>query len=299
MVTRQLWLLALPVGLDLFLWLGPRLNAAGLWSLFQLAIPSGLDAQTRLFAQDLQVTLRQAIESANWFGGLRPLLFGVPGLVNGATQALPDGDRPAEWVLASPAVFFAVLIVLMAVGVGLGGLYWSLIARQVRDGRIDWAAALGRMTEVWPKLLGQALLMIGLVLLIWLVVAALSLVLGAASGLLGALLVMLALSLLIWLLFYLSFSMHGIVLYNQPVIDSMRASIWLGRAHFTPTLGLLCAVIAVEWGMRLIWNLAPGDSWLWAVSIGGNAFVVTGLSMATMVYYADRVPIPRSTLTET
>ncbi len=298
MVTRQLWLLALPVGLDLFLWLGPRLNAAGLWSLFQFAIPPGLDAQTRLFAQDLQVTVRQALESANWFGGLRPLLFGVPGLVNGAGPALPDGNRPAEWVLASPAVFFAVLIVLVAIGVGLGGLYWSLIARQARDGRIDWAAALGRLTEVWPKLLGQALLMIGLALLIWLLVVALSLVLGAASGLLGALVVMLALSLLIWLLFYLSFSLHGIVLYNQPVIDAMRASIWLGRAHFTPTLGLLCAVIAIEWGMRLIWNLAPNDSWLWAISIGGNAFVVTGLSMATMVYYADRVPIPRSTLTE-
>jgi hypothetical protein len=79
----------------------------------------------------------------------------------------------------------------------------------------------------------------------------------------------------------------------------MRASIWLGRAHFAPTLGLLCAVIAVEWGMRLIWNLAPSDSWLWAISIGGNAFVVAGLSTATVVYYADRVPIPRSTLAET
>lgn len=299
MVTRQLWLLALPVGLDLFLWLGPRLNAAGLWSLFQFAIPPGLDAQTRLFAQDLQVTARQAIESANWFGGLRPLLFGVPGLVSDAGAALPDGSRPIEWVLASPVVFFAVLLALMAIGVGLGGLYWSLIARQVRDGRIDWAAALGRMSEVWPKLIGQALILIGLALLIWLLAAALSLALGAASGLLGALVVMLALSLLIWLLFYLSFSVHGVVLYNQSVIEAMRASIWLGRAHFAPTLGLLCAVIAVEWGMRLIWNLAPSDSWLWAISIGGNAFVVAGLSTATVVYYADRVPIPRSTLAET
>jgi len=33
-VTRQLWLLALPAALDIFLWLGPRLKAPGVWSLF-------------------------------------------------------------------------------------------------------------------------------------------------------------------------------------------------------------------------------------------------------------------------
>lgn len=294
-VTRQLWLVALPVGLDLFLWLGPRLNAAGLWRLVSFDIPSGLDAQTRLFAQDVQTTIRQIFESTNWFVWLRPMLLGVPGLMGGARQS-PAGIPAAEWQLADTVSFFTGLAALAVFGVGLGGLYWSLIARQARDGRLDWGAALGRMTVVWPRLIGLALLIAGIVFLIWTPVVMLSLFLGGALGLLGALIVMAALSLLAWLLFYVTFSLHGIVLYNQRVLDAVRASVWLGRTYFWSTFGLLAALVAIEWGMGQIWSLAPVDSWLWAVSIGGNAFVVTGLSMATMVFYMDHVPVPQSAL---
>ncbi len=294
-VTRQLWLLVLPLGVDLFLWLGPRLKAAGLWSLVSFDIPSGLDAQTRLFAQELQTTIRQTFETTNWFVWLRPMLFGVPGLMGGAGQP-PAGIPPAEWQLSDNVSFFVALAVLAVLGVGLGGLYWSLIARQARDGRVDWGAALGRMAVVWPRLIGLALLITGIAFLIWAPLVMLGLILGGALGLLGALAVMSALSLLAWLLFYVTFSIHGIVLYNQRVLDAVRASVRLGRTYFWSTFGLLAALVAIEWGMGLIWSLAPADSWLWAVSIAGNAFVVTGLSMATMVFYMDRVPIPRSTL---
>ena len=293
--TRQLWLLVLPVGLDLFLWLGPRLKAAGLWRLVSFDIPSGLDEQTRLFAQDLQATIRHTFESTNWFVWLRPMLFGVPGLMSGVGQS-PAGVPPAESQVADGVSFFAALAVLTVLGVGLGGLYWSLIARQARDGRLDWGAALGRMAVVWPRLIGLALLIAGIVFLIWMPVVTLSLLLGAALGLFGALVVMSALALLVWLLFYVTFSLHGIVLYNQRVLDAVRASVRLGRTYFWSTFGLLAALVAIEWGMGLIWSLAPVDSWLWAVSIGGNAFVVTGLSMATMVFYMEHVPMPRSTL---
>ena len=79
-ITRQLWLLTLPAALDLFLWLGPRLKAPGMWSLFVFEIPAGLDANTRLFAQDFQDSLRYIVQNANWFAWLRPALLGVPGL---------------------------------------------------------------------------------------------------------------------------------------------------------------------------------------------------------------------------
>ncbi len=62
------------------------------------------------------------------------------------------------------------------------------------------------------------------------------------------------------------------------------------------TLLLLAALIAIEWGMGEIWNQVPPGSWLWAVSIAGNAFVVAGLSMASMMYYMEHVAVPRSTL---
>ena len=295
-VTRQLWLLVLPVGLDLFLWLGPRLKAASLWRLLSFDIPAGLDAQTRLVAQQLQDTLREAFESFNWFVWLRPALFGVPGLVSGVEPGGLASQTRFEGQVNDPALLLGIVLLLAAIGIGLGGLYWSLIARQARDGRIDWGAALGRMPVVWSRLIGLAVLLIGLALVVWLPTTLIGLALGSAVDFLGALVFLSALMLLMWLLFYATFSIHGIVLYNQPVVNAVRASVWLVRTHVGSVFGLLIAFVAIDLGMRLIWSLAPIDSWLWAAAIGGNAFVVAGLSMATMVFYLDRVPMPGSAL---
>ena len=295
-VTRQLWLLILPASLDVLLWLGPHLKATGLWTLFSFNVPDGLDAQTRLFAQQLQATVRQTFESFNWLAWLRPTLLGVPGLAGGMEHASPTGQAPFEWHVNNPVMLLGIILALAVIGIGLGGLYWSLIARQARDGRIDWAAALGWMPVVWSRMAGLALLLVGLVLLVWLPVTLLSLVFGSAFDVIGALAFILALALLMWLLFYVTFSIHGIVLYNQRIREALRTSIWLGRTHFWSVFGMLAAFIAIDFGMRLIWSLAPIDSWLWAAAIGGNAFVVAGLSMATMVFYMDRVPIPGLTL---
>ena len=293
-VTHQLSLVLLPAGLDLVLWLGPRLRASALWPLVAFDIPSSLDARTQLFAQQLQDAARQMFESANWLGWLRPPVFGMPGLVTGATPA-PKGFRLAEWQVGDAPAFFVWIALLAVIGIGVGGLYWSAIARQARDGRIDWGAAVGRLMSLWPRLLGLAALVVGLAFVVWLPVIVASGLMGMAFGLVGALLVMLAVSVLIWLLFYLAFSIHGIVLYNQRVLEAVRTSVWLGRTYFWPTVGILVALNAIEWGLALVWSLAPADSWLWLVSIFGNAFVVTGVSMATMVFYMDRVPIPHST----
>ncbi len=295
-VTRQLWLLVLPVGLDLFLWLGPRLKAASLWTLFAFDIPAGLDAQTRLFAQQLQETVRRTFENFNWFTWLRPALFGVPGLASGVEQGSPADNPLAAWQVNDVGLLSGILFVLAVIGIGLGGLYWSLIARQARDGRLDWAAALGRLPVVWSRMTGLAFLLVGLGFLIWLPALLIGLALGAAFDVFGALVFMFVLLLMMWLLFYATFSIHGIVLYNQRVLEAVRASVWLVRTHFWSVCGLLLAFAAIDFGMRLIWSRAPIDSWLWAVAIGGNAFVVAGLSMATMVFYMDRVPIPGSAL---
>lgn len=295
-VTRHLWLLLLPAVLDVFLWVGPRLKASGLSPMLTFDAPAGLDAQTRLVAQDVQQWLRQVFESFNWMSFLRPPLLGVPGLMGGADNPMPVSGSPIDWQVSDPLTLLGVILILSVIGIGLGGLFWSLIARQARDGRIDWGAALGRMVTVWPRLVGLGFFILGTLLAIWIVAALISMVLGPALGFVSTLVVMAGLSLIIWLLFYFTFSLHGVVVYNQRVLDAVRTSMWLGRKYFWSVFGIVIALIAVEWGMGLIWRLAPMDSWLWAVSICANAFVVAGLSMATMLFYLDRVPIPSSAL---
>jgi hypothetical protein len=247
-----------------------------------------------LFAQDLQQTFQQMFTSFNWLSFLRPTLLGVPGLMDGTQTVLPDGLGSIEWQVGSPLALLFAIVLMTVIGIGLGGLYWSLIARQARDERIDWGAAVGRMTLIWPRLIGLALFILGLLLGIWLAAVLISAILGGALGFIGALVVMLALSSMIWVLFYVTFGLHGIVLYNQRVLDAVRASFQLGRRHFWSVFGMIVAAFAVELGLGLIWRLVPLDSWLWAVSIVADAFVVAGVSMATMLFYMDRVTIPSS-----
>jgi len=218
------------------------------------------------------------------------------GWYGASATGAPTGFAPTELQVDSPAGLIVVVVFLAAIGIGLGGLYWSLIARQARDGRVDWGAAIGRMSVVWPRLVGLALLIVGSMLAIWLAAVLITLVLGTALEMISTLVVMLALSLIIWLLFYVTFGLHGIVLYNQRVLDAVWTSFRLGRTQFWSVFGMILALVAVEWGMGLIWRLAPLDSWLWAVAILGDAFVVAGVSMATMLFYMDRVPIPSSAL---
>jgi hypothetical protein len=295
-VTRQLWLIVLPAGLDLALWLGPRLTTSQFWPFAAFDLLSGVDVQARLFARQLHVVGSQASENFNGLIWLRPPLLGVQGLMTGIEQGGPPGSASAQWQIADPVLLAAILALLSLTGIGLGGLYWSLVARQARDGRIDWTAALGRMPIVWRRMLGLGGLMLGLVFITRLPARWVWLALSPTGWLTGALVDALARTVLTWLLCFVTFSICGVVLYNQNVMEAVRASIRLGQANWRTVIGMLVAFVGIDFGMRVIWNLAPIDSWLWVAAIGGNAFVTAGLSMATMVFYMDRAPIPGSAL---
>jgi hypothetical protein len=261
--SSQLGLLLIPVVLDVFLWLGPKLKASALGALATFDIPGGLELSARLQAQSLQESLQNWFDQFNLFALLRPTLFGVPGLVGGEDQTLGAQIGWADWQLTTPLVFLLTSVLMIALGVLFGGFYWSLVARRVRDGRIDWIAAIGRVRVLGPRMLGLALVLVIILLSIWMPTALFSTMFGLTSGLIGALLVMVALSLMVWVLFYITFGIHGIVLYNQPVLDAIRTSVWFSRTNFWPLLGLLTLIIAIDRGMNIVWRLVPADSWLW------------------------------------
>lgn len=294
--SSQFGLLIVPVILDVFLWLGPRLKATILGASVVFDIPSGLDLNTRLQAQNLQESVQQWFQQFNLFALLRPTLFGVPGVVGGDDVTAGAQLGWAEWQLTTPWLFLLTLVLMVALGIVIGGFYWSLVARRVRDGRIDWIAAIGRVRVIGPRMIGLALVLVIILLSIWVPTAVVSTLFGLTSGLIGTLLVMVALSLMVWVLFYISFGIHGIVLYNQSVFDAIRTSVWFSRRNFWALLAMMVLIIAIDRGMNIVWRLVPSNSWLWLLSILGNAFLVTGIAVGTMVFYMDRVPIPSSAL---
>jgi hypothetical protein len=289
LVTRHPELMMLPILLDVFLWLGPRLSAYPLFraSIEMLQSPDMVEVMGPASAQQmeaLQTMLEQAGQAFNLFWWLSPTLLGVPGLMVGAPASrLPSGS-PQVWPVSSGWVYFALFLVLSLAGLALSAAYWGMLASRVRQEPLG----LGPIAALWWGLFKIAILWTVVGLIIGFPVTLAAMLAAIFSSLVAQLVLLLGLSALIWVLFSLAFTIHGIALRGVSMLQAARMSIWLMRFHSLPTTGLILIALAVYIGLGFVWNIPPSDSWLKAAGILGHAFVTTGLFTATALYYVDR-----------
>jgi hypothetical protein len=288
LVTRHPELMALPVLLDLFLWLGPRLSAYPLFqaliNLMRLsATPDALGTWSQQM-EAFQKLLDQASQASNLFWWLSPALLGVPGLMVG-TPALKVPVGPlAVWSVSSVLVYMGLFLLLSIIGLGLAASYWGLVSSRVRQQPLS----LGRIAVLWWGLIKVALLLVLLALLIGLPTLFVGLLVGQFSSLVGGFITMVGVLMLLWILLYLAFTIHGVALRGARVFQSVWASIMLMRTQSLPTMGLIMIALLIYIGMGFVWSIPPTDSWLEAAGILGHAFTATGLITATALYYVDR-----------
>ncbi len=303
---RNLWLIALPVLFDVFLWLGPRLSVAPLVQRFTalvLAQPTSDAATAR--------QLTQAVQLIELFGdrfnalslcGTLPLL-NVPSLL---AQRAPEALSPLgkSYVFLVERVF-AVMgwsALLIPVGLVLGFLYLNLLARRIRAARSSEEQASGDAAgrpDVLPGsssglrflrvfLFGAALVTVGAVLVpIWMMLVGTALALAPALGLMAW---VTSLGLGGYLVLHLLFVVPGVVLGGHGLLRAIWESIVLIHTQFSSVIGLVVVVVVIYEGLGYVWSLPSADSWSLLVGIVGNACVATGLTAAAFVFYQERVP---------
>ena len=135
-IGRHLWLIALPVLLDLLLWLGPRLSIAPLLEelgAFLVSRPAPDPATVRQVAQAAQL-LEDFAERSNLFSLLSALpLLNVPSLL---AQRAPGVVSPLgeSYVLLITGLLTLMAwgAVLIPIGLVLGFLYLNSLARRIR-----------------------------------------------------------------------------------------------------------------------------------------------------------------------
>ncbi|MEM3486404.1 MAG: hypothetical protein QXI12_12380, partial [Candidatus Methanomethyliaceae archaeon] len=88
-IARRWWLLAIPVLLDLFLWMGPHLGIAGLVRdlAVSLNIPSGVSQEMAGALQQTQYILDQLARANLWI----LLAWGIPGIPSLIAAVAPAG----------------------------------------------------------------------------------------------------------------------------------------------------------------------------------------------------------------
>jgi hypothetical protein len=292
-VASHVSLILLPVVLDIFLWLGPRLSVDRLISpvltlIFdqaRLSITSAADLKQ--FAQT-QTLIREAVAHFNLLSLLSRLQIFPIGVSSLLAQKMPietpfGSQQVVE--ISSSALFVGLTFLLVVLGWMLGGLYFRWVSGIILgETQPEMEISFGR--AIVQTLILSVVWMVGLIgvfiplTLVLFILLALNPVLAS-----GALFVLLLLS--FWLIVPLFFTPHGIFIRRQNAFYSIFTS--LRMARFTlPTSGLfVVCVLLLSTGLNYLWNVPPDNSWMKLVGIGGHAFITTALLAASFVYYRD------------
>jgi hypothetical protein len=284
-VATHIGLILPPVLLDLFLWLGPHLSLKQfvqpvINSLTTLANSSFFTLNATDVAT-VQKMYSDYFNRFNLFAILRTFPVGSTSLLSFVMPAQNPWGTPGSLDAGS---FFGIMgwaILLIFIGWLVGALYYY------------WIAAVTLKPEV--RSLWRSLKQVVLLSIIWLGMLFLFGIPGlmllsittVLSPLLGQVVLFIGAILLIWLVMPIFFSSHGIFT-NQ--LDAMRAILnSLRLVRFTlPNTGLfLLTFLIINQGLNFLWTTPPQNSWWMLVGIIGHAFVSTALLAASFVYYRD------------
>jgi hypothetical protein len=299
-VNRRPGLIAIPLLLDLFLWLGPRLSIAPLMrhalALYDLLLQQALAGATvsteqasQLQAASAQVrqVAEQGAASFNLFSLLASGRLGVPSLLASVTPKTGFWSPPVA-TMDNGLVFLGLAIVLLLAGLLIGALYLGAITQGVRDDRFAPALLLRQVWRYWAQVVAYLALIVSLIFLLGTPYA---FVLGLAtlfSPLLGSFLLGLAWVIGIWAAIYLFFALSAIFVSEVGPLQAIWHSFNIVRFNLWSTLGLIIIISVIGLGMPLLWEIFVGNPWGVLAGIAGNAYIGTGLSAASLIFYRHR-----------
>jgi hypothetical protein len=281
-VASRPFLILPPLALDLFLWLGPHLGIARL--IDSLAEPA---LQTESLVAEQASLIRRVAEDVgegfNLLSALSTIPIGIPSLMAGRMPLESPLGLIGRVDVADPGRVLLIWIALSVIGLALGAYYQYWIAGAIApDAELGpgWLAALRMVGFGFLVFVGA--LVAGIAVLIAIALATLIL------PLLGTSVFFLGFALLFWLAVYLIFTPHGIIRYNQGVIQAMFESFILVRRNLMPTVSYLGLAFGFYWLLNYVWALPNTSSWFSVLAVAGHAFVATTLLAGSYAYYQGR-----------
>lgn len=286
MIATHITAILLPLALDLFLWLGPRLS---LERLFQpvLADFQRLASGSGFSAADIDNALqiyRTGLHELNLLTVLRTFPIGISSLMAGTHPLGTPLGAPIIMQVESFTEMLGWSASLMILGWAGGALYFHWVASLITaHGAPQVPAAGGPVVQ--SILLSILWLVISFtvgmpILLMVYVLFAINPALGQ-----GVLLFMGFLAM--WLLVPLFFSPLGIFVRRQNAFVSILSGLQLARFTLPASSLFVLSVLLISIGLNFVWSIPPAESWMSLVGILGHAFISTALLAASFIYYRD------------
>ncbi len=286
-VANHIYLILFPVMLDVLLWLGPHLRVKTLFEPVLSEFPALLTGVTAADAasmvQSWQELGKTFLEHFNMLSLIRTYPIGITSLFSGTGPIYTPLGTPPIYEIKSGLGFLTVWMALNVIGIVGGSLFFSEIARcsEEEPSGFSFQRIIWQLAQIF-------LLTIALVVILMIFSIPTSMMLMVLTmfspGLAQISLFFLSL-LLLWLLVPLVFAPHGVFIYKQNVLTSMRTSMRLVR-YFLPGTGLfLLVALLIGSGLDILWRVPAETSWMILIGVFGHAFITTGLLSASFTYY--------------
>jgi hypothetical protein len=287
-VANNIYLILLPILLDLLLWFGPHLR------LKQMLLPFVNDTvasvremstpETRQMLTGIEQVWTAFLEQYNLLSTLTTFPVGVPSLMASQSPLLTPVGSPTFVEINGPFAAMGLWLLTLVIGLALGSLYFSIVARSTAPEPNEplQLALLG-----WQTLQVAVLVIVlfAIFILMFLPAIFITSILSLLSPVLASVALLGMSFIAIWLLIPLIFSPHGIFALRQNGLSAMLTSARMVR-FFLPGTGLFLLIAVVLYqGLGALWRTPPDSSWMALVGVVGHAFISTALLAASFIYY--------------
>jgi hypothetical protein len=294
-VNKVPWIIGLPILVDLFLWLAPRVTAgpiihrltSRMLDVYTGVAVNGIDPAA---LDQAKTSVNQVDTVASTFNLLTLLVVNVAAV----PSILPEPLTAAvNQEVNSGIVLLAFVVLALIAGGLLGCLYLGVIAQQVRDRKLAPLVLAKRIWFYW-------LSVVGFILLVALAIVILSIPIGIVIGLaqlaapgLGVALWTVALTIIqiagVLFMIYLFFLVDAIVISEVGPIRAAVSSARVVANNFWTSVGFIVLFYVISLGMQEVWTAMGKSAFGTVAAIAGNAYIGSGLAAASMVFYSSRV----------
>jgi len=289
-VLSQIALISIPLLLDLFLWLGPRLTVGGLFDSARNVFAPGDDIPDESLRM-IDMTLESLGESMNLFSFLSTSPLGVPSMMVSKIGLLsPFG----EGLLIPVTSWFGLVIVsiiVSLVGLFLGVVYFTLIGREASSQKLelDDIELIENIWVNWVRMIGFSVAIIASMFAFGFAISILAGLASIVHTSISGFVISLGVAIWVWGLFFIAFTAHGIIMDNYSINVAVRNSLLIVRLNMPSVIGLFSLIVLILWGLGYLWLMPSSESWILVFGIVAHSFVATGLYASTFYFYKDRL----------
>lgn len=290
-VSNQVILITMPLLVDLFLWLGPRLSISEMLSpVYQLVferIRRGLASPQELEQlAAFQSLFNEGLEQYNLVSLISRLQTFPIGISSLLAKTMPV-DTPMgagnTTQVAYPLSLAGYVFLLILAGWVIGALYYRWVSGAILGGGSAYVSI--------PHALFQTLLL-SVLWLIFLFILSLPVslfltLLALISPALASAAIFVLVLVAFWLVVPFFFIPFGIFVRRQNAFGSIMSSFRMVRFTFPTSAMFVFSIFILTTGLNYLWSVPSSNSWMTLIGIAGHAFITTALLAASIMYYRD------------